>query len=180
MYIDGAEIEEQMSKAKKTIIGWGIAFAIFLFAIFGQLSETDEELKSSMDIIPTSLVCMAICSVFIILAVLKISKLNMAKQLNTAFTNDNDGVMTFKEIANSVRSNEKTVERNITWLMKKNLLIHCRFDDKNRNRLLLTDVAKKETNEFFTKNCPNCGTFIQARPGATLNCPACGTPIKTF
>ena len=180
MYIDENEIDREKGRAKRMIIGWAIACGFFLTAIAGQLSDNSEAAEDSMNIIPFALVCIAISLVFIIIPILKIPKLNMAKQLSTVFTNDNDGVMTFREMANALHSNEKKVEKTVTWLMNKNLLIHCRFDDQSRDRILLTDVAKRETNEFVTKNCPNCGTFIQARPGATLNCPSCGTPIQTF
>ena len=176
MYLNKELLYEIERKAKKGIVTWCIVGGLMACAFFGNLLPSNEtEFSMSMAVFTAIVVVMAI--VFIILDIIKKQKVVTAERINNVFENDSDGTMTINEIANATRMPKEKLDKNVMWLINKGVLKNCRFDDRDSNRIILTDVTVAKTNDFVLIHCQACGATVQTRPGQAVKCPSCGTFI---
>ena len=176
MYLDNnvkGEIERKAGKGFKIWLTLGIIFGL---ATLGGISQYGTEEGDLVTTIIFGVITVA-SIVFIILNVLKKNKLTKAERISNIFENDQDGTMTIAEIANAIHMPKAELEKNMLWFMNKGVLKNCRFDDKDTNRIHLTDVTNAKTNEFVLIHCQACGATVQTRPGQAVKCPSCGTFI---
>ena len=176
MYLNKELKYDMERKAGKHFKIWLVVGIIFGLAAFGMISDYGkEEFDMTLLIISAGLTALSI--IFIILNILKKNKITKAERISNVFENDQDGTMTIAEIANAVHMSKDKLEKDILWFMNKGILKNCRFDDKDTNRIHLTDVTNAKTNEFVLIHCQACGATVQTRPGQAVKCPSCGTFI---
>ena len=177
MYLDKNTIARKKSTNKAGTIIWSILTAFNAFGVYvGGTQFPDEGPDIGMMIF--FLVFLVPFGFLLIKNILEKKKIANAEIFDNVFRNDPDGVMTFAEISNATRLPVSKVEKNLLWLMKKNILVNCRFDAQSRDRIILTDVNAASTMQFAVLQCRNCGTTVQVRPGQVANCPSCGNLIQ--
>ena len=177
MYLDKNSIARKKGSNKAGTIVWSILTAFNVFGIDAGFNPVSGD-GPDVGRIVFFAICFVITGFLLVKNILDKKKLANSEVFDNVFRNDSDGVMTFSEISNSTRIPVAKVEKNILWLMKKNILVNCRFDDQSRDRIILTDVNAASTMQFAVLRCRNCGTTVQVRPGQVANCPSCGNLIQ--
>ncbi len=157
------------------IIFHGFFTFIFAMALFGSIVE--KELLKELDFVAIVIVCLALAGYLLFCTIRNRRRLSMALRLDDALRNDDNGIITMQELANALNYNGN-IQKTVEYLMKKNILINCRFDQQDRNKIVCRDVDIDRSVDLRTINCPHCGNVVQGRMNVIVKCPMCGIEIK--
>ena len=164
---------------KMQTIFWVIFHGFFTFvfgmALFGSIVE--KELLKELDFVAIVIGCLAIAGYLLFCIIRNRKWLSMALRLDDALRNDDNGIITMQELANALNYNGN-IKQMVDYLMKKNILINCRFDQQDRNKIVCRDVDIDRSVDLRTINCPHCGNVVQGRANVIMKCPMCGIEIK--
>ena len=169
----------KLNFVKMQTIFWIIFHGFFIF-VFGMSllgGIVEKELLKKLDVAAFVIGCLAIAGYFMFRMIRNRKWLSMASRLDDALRNDDNGIITIQELANSLNYNGN-IQKTVEYLMKKNILINCRFDQQDRNKIVCRDVDIDRSVDLRTINSPHCGNVVQGRMNVIVKCPMCGIEIK--
>jgi hypothetical protein len=157
------------------IIFHGFFTLVFGMALLGSIVE--KEFLKELGFVAMVIVCLALAGYFLFCIIRNRKWLSMALRLDDALRNDDNGIITMQELANALNYNGN-IKQMVDYLMRKNILINCRYDQQDRNKIVCRDVDIDSSVDLRTINCPHCGNVLQGRKNVIIQCPSCGIDIK--
>ena len=157
------------------IIG-GILTAIFAFGVIGGLIRYTDALRQYLPVY----IVFLIPSVYLLSRGFLIQKqINAARQYETVFSADRDGLVTVREIAELTGKQEADVMKELNKLFQNKYFHDCSLQHNGTAGVILPDAAKGDQGAgFVTVRCDNCGASTRLRAGSIGRCQYCGAPIK--
>ena len=123
MYLDKEKLRRGAAGTKLRLIGAIVLTAFFALATFWGLIDY-EGLRSGLDVYAAFL---ALGLVLLTLSVTAHRRLGSAQAYAAAFSGSRKADLPLTELAENLRKNSATVEKELRWLLKKGYLTDCRL-----------------------------------------------------
>ena len=175
MFINAVRLNFVKMQTMFWIIFHGFFVFIFGMSLLGGIVE--KELLKKLDVSAIVIGGLAIAGYFLFCIIRNRKWLSMAFRLDDALRNDDNGIITMQELANTLNYNGN-IQKMVGYLMRKNILVNCRYDQQDRNKIICRDVDIDRSVDLRTINCPHCGNVVQGRENVIMQCPMCGIEIK--
>ena len=175
MFINTARLYYIKMQTIFWIIFHGFFAFIFGMSLFGGILE--KELLKKPDVTAIVICGLAAAGYFLFCIIRNRKWMSLAMRLDDALRNDDNGIITMQELANTLNYNGN-IQKMIAYLMRKNILINCRYDQNDRNKIICRDVNIEQSVDLRTINCPHCGHVVQGRENVIIQCPMCGIEIR--
>ncbi|MCR4787497.1 MAG: hypothetical protein K5888_02825 [Lachnospiraceae bacterium] len=115
---------------------------------------------------------------FIFFQGFKLNKdLDLANRYSQIFAGDEDGVVTYGELARAMNKGESAIAKELERLFKKRMFKDCTLELQGAPRVRLANTSGKNDG-FITIKCPHCGGTNKLRTDTSGVCEYCGGAIK--
>lgn len=164
-----------VKKKIRMIIGGGIA-AFFLMGIIGMLmgGVEQEDPAFAFGLCIFNIVLFG----YIFYTGIKIGKdLETAYRYSQIFAGDEDGIVTYGELARAMNKTESQIAKELEHLFRKRFFKDCTLEVQGAPRVRLANTSGKNDG-FITMKCPHCGGTNKLRTGTSGVCEYCGGAIK--
>ena len=173
VYLDKEKLRRGAAGTKLRLIGAIVLTAFFALATFWGLIDY-EGLRSGLDVYAAFL---ALGLVLLTLSVTAHRRLGSAQAYAAAFSGSRKADLPLTELAENLRKNSATVEKELRWLLKKGYLTDCRLAMDTVPRIVLDKVPDPDA-DYVTVECPHCGAGVRLRKGRSGKCEYCGGQVS--